>query len=61
MGNAQTKKEYFDYYTANKDWAGNRTINNTQEIVQYHNNSTVRIWCNEQNSDYTRRIHGRFF
>ena len=57
MGNAQTKKEYFDYYTANKDWAGNRTINNTQEIVQYHNNSTVRIWCNEQNSDYDPHWH----
>lgn len=57
MGNIQTENEHLDYYTANKDWAGDRTVNNAQEIVQYHNNSTVRIWCNEQNSDYDPHWH----
>lgn len=57
MGNIQIENNHFDYYTANKDWAGDRTITNAQEIVQYHNSSTIRIWYNEQNYDYDPHWH----
>lgn len=43
-----SSKEQPDYYEANNDWAGDRTVNDRQEIVQFHNDSTVRVWCNEQ-------------
>lgn len=57
MGNVQKNRKHLDYYTANKDWAGDRTVTNTQEIVQFHDNSTVRIWCNEQDMDYDFHWH----
>ena len=46
-----------DYYDINSDWAGSRTVTDTQEIVQFHNNSTIRIWCNEQDKDYDSHWH----
>ena len=43
-----TRKDDFDYYEANHDWAGNRELTDTHEIIQFHKNATVRIWYNEQ-------------
>lgn len=57
MGNAKNDKRTIDYYDVNSDWAGDRTVTNAQEIVQFHNNSTIRIWCNEQNQDYATHWH----
>ena len=57
MGNAQNDKRTIDYYDVNSDWAGDRTVTDAQEIVQFHNNSTIRIWCNEQNQDYATHWH----
>lgn len=44
-----TRKDDFDYYEVNHDWAGNRELTDTHEIIQFHKNATVRIWYNEQN------------
>lgn len=52
-----TTKRTINYYDANSDWAGDRTVTDAQEIVQFHNNSTIRIWCNEQNQDYATHWH----
>ncbi len=49
-------KEAINYYNANGDWEG-RTVTDTQEIVQFQNNSTVRIWYNEQRDDYDFHWH----
>ena len=57
MGNAKNDKRTIDYYDVNSDWAGDRTVTDAQEIVQFHNNSTIRIWCNEQNQDYATHWH----
>ena len=47
-----------DFYEANNDWSGNRNlIKNTHELVEYKNNSSVRIWYNEQAIDYDSHWH----
>ncbi len=46
-----------DYYSANDDWAGRRDIKGACEAVQYHADSSIRIWCNEQNVDYDPHWH----
>lgn len=56
MGNINNDKKSIDYYGTNSDWAG-RTLTDAQEIVQFHNNSTIRIWCNEQTIDYDTHWH----
>lgn len=56
MGNEKNNKTQLDYYRANNDWAGRR-VDNSQEIVQYHRNSGVRIWCNEETVDYDTHWH----
>lgn len=56
MGKGKDDKAFINYYDANSDWAG-RTVTDAQEIVQFHNNSTVRIWCNEQTNDYDTHWH----
>lgn len=57
MENKKYSKTQLDYYTANGDWAGDRTMENSQEIIQYHTNSGIRIWCNEQSEDYDPHWH----
>lgn len=52
-----TRKDDFDYYEANHDWAGNRELTDTHEIIQFHKNATVRIWYNEQNDSYDPHWH----
>ena len=47
----------FDYYSVNDDWSGTRDVENAREAVQFHNNSSIRIWCNEQNLTYDHHWH----
>ncbi len=57
MENKKIDRAHQDYYTANSDWAGGRNIEDSQEIIQYHTNSGIRIWCNEQTEDYDSHWH----
>lgn len=57
MENKNHDGAQLDYYAANDDWAGIRTLEDSQEIVQYHTNSGIRIWCNEQSIDYDPHWH----
>ncbi|PWT28028.1 MULTISPECIES: AraC family transcriptional regulator [Butyrivibrio] len=41
----------------NKDFAGTRKLKQNQEIVQYLNDSTLRIWYNDQDEDYETHWH----
>ncbi len=52
-----TPENDFDYYEANHDWAGDRKMADTHEIIQFHKNATVRIWYNEQNCGYEPHWH----
>ena len=57
MSMPMTKKKNFDYYGANDDWAGDRELADTYEIIQFQENATVRIWYNEQNTDFETHWH----
>lgn len=46
-----------DFYSINSDFTGSREVKNSQELVEFHNASTVRIWLNEQNSGYPAHWH----
>lgn len=46
-----------DLYSANADFAGSRHVENIHEFVEYHNNTTVRIWYNEQSTVYESHWH----
>lgn len=57
MEDTQTAFKTLDFYTANRDWAGDRKLTDNHEIVQFHNNSSVRVWCNEQDEDFDFHWH----
>ena len=46
-----------DFYTVNSDFAGIRDVKDSHEVVQFQNNSSVRIWYNEQDVDYELHWH----
>ena len=50
-------KHQVDYYSINNDWLGDRVLKDTYEAVQFHNNSSVRIWCNEQSEGFDHHWH----
>lgn len=50
-------EKYLDYYTVNNDYLGERNVTDSYELVQYHDNSSVRIWCNEQVIDFEMHWH----
>lgn len=48
---------YQDFNSANKDWKGERSVDNIREIVEFQNNSSIRIWLNEQYTDFALHWH----
>ncbi len=46
-----------DYYSTNSDFTGSREVKNTQEMVEFHDASTIRIWYNEQDYHYPPHWH----
>jgi AraC-like DNA-binding protein len=57
MTKIDVKENYLDFYTTNGDWKGSRTLENDFEIIEYQNNSTIRIWCNDQIFGYEPHWH----
>ncbi|MDE7185921.1 MAG: AraC family transcriptional regulator, partial [Lachnospiraceae bacterium] len=51
------EETYLDYYTVNNDYLGERNVTDSHELVQFHNNSAVRIWCNEEAADFETHWH----
>lgn len=50
--------EKTDYYSVNSDFSGSRTmLAGSQEVVEFRSNSAVRIWCNNQTSDFAPHWH----
>lgn len=45
-----------DYYFKNNDWH-ERTLEDNCEIVKYQNDSTIRIWYNEQTAGFAKHWH----
>ncbi len=51
-------EERVDYNSANDDFSGFRTVrSDSQELVSFHQNSSVRIWCNTQDEDFAPHWH----
>lgn len=46
-----------DLYTTNNDFSGERTLDQNEEIVEYHQNSLHRVWFNEQTASYEAHWH----
>lgn len=46
-----------DFYSVNNDYIGTREVKNSHEVVQFQNNSSVRIWYNEQTIDFELHWH----
>lgn len=57
MANIPSNDNILEFYTLNSDYAGYRNLENTQEIVDFHNGTTVRIWMNEQTVDFESHWH----
>lgn len=56
MSEKQLNENPMDFYTQNDDWR-ERTVEKTHEIVQYRDDSSVRIWYNEQNTGFDPHWH----
>lgn len=52
-----TTEKRLDFYTVNNDYPGERIVTDSHETVQFHNDSAVRIWCNEQAADFEMHWH----
>lgn len=46
-----------DFYTVNNDFIGARDVRDSHEVVQFQNNSSIRIWHNEQDADFELHWH----
>lgn len=46
-----------DFYSKNDDFTGSRQMQSTHEVVEYQNASTMRIWYNEQNTNFSQHWH----
>lgn len=57
MAELRNNPNPLDFYTANEDYTGSRNVSNAQESVEFHNQSTMRIWYNEQPDTYTSHWH----
>lgn len=57
MMGSKIDKKVINYHSVNDDFTGTRYLNNTEEVVEYNNSSTVRIWFNEQTYDFDTHWH----
>lgn len=57
MADIHINDNYLDFYSKNDDYTGSRQLKNEQEVVEFHNASTMRIWFNEQNINFPQHWH----
>ncbi len=57
MADIHINPNHFDFYTANDDFTGSRNVTDKQESVEFHHESTMRIWYNEQPDLYQAHWH----
>lgn len=57
MDDIQVNGNYLDFYGVNTDFPGRENFENEQEIVSFHNDSTVRIWLNYQTEGFPIHWH----
>ncbi|MDF2610473.1 MAG: hypothetical protein K0R92_1947 [Lachnospiraceae bacterium] len=57
MINTCMSENDLDFYSINTDFTGSRCFADNQEKVEFHNATTMRIWCNEQSDSYPSHWH----
>lgn len=58
MNRIQNREKHADFNKVNRDFPGMRIINaDKNESVAFCNNSSIRIWCNEQPDDFAPHWH----
>lgn len=57
MAELVVKGNYLDFYSTNHDFTGKRNLENTKELVEFQNDSTMRIWYNEQDECFANHWH----
>ena len=57
MAKHERINQFDDLNRINSDWSGSKYINTTHELVDYHNNSIIRIWRNVETRDFKSHWH----
>lgn len=57
MADIKVHGNYLDFYSINADYTGSRNLEDTQEVVEFHDNSSMRIWYNTQTEDFDTHWH----
>lgn len=57
MTNTRIIEKDLDFYSINSDYTGSRSFTDNQEKVEFHNATTMRIWCNEQSDSFPPHWH----
>ena len=51
--------DYLQFYAVNEDYSGSRNVDDEhKEIVEFRNESSIRIWYNDLNASYAPHWHG---
>ena len=57
MADSKINGNFLDFYDINHDFPGIRDIRDSQETVSFHNNTTIRIWPNNQIDSFEAHWH----
>ncbi len=57
MATFQDTANYYNFLSTNEDYPGYRTLNDTQEDVNYHAKTRARIWLNYQEDNFASHWH----
>lgn len=57
MADYKINGNFLDFFEINHDFTGIRDVQDSQETVSFHNNSTIRIWPNTQTDSFEAHWH----
>ena len=57
MADLEINGNFLDFYGINHDFPGIRDVQDSQETVSFHNNTTIRIWPNTQTDSFEAHWH----
>lgn len=57
MAKHEKINQFDDLNRINSDWSGSKYINNTHELVAYHNDTSIRIWRNIETVGFKPHWH----
>lgn len=57
MADLEINGNFLDFYGINHDFPGIRDVQDSQETVSFHNNTTIRIWPNTETDNFEAHWH----